>query len=327
MNHQIFKLYRNFSLSEYSNIITLFIDTTQNEEFSEFFSYGEWKKFKLGNEINPTKIKEVISYFCPFCSNEKLQSVLNELENPHRNFDQEFLDWLGYKGRIKTGFLRLAPNGILFTEVSGSDNIPRFYYKYENSFVFEEEIRLNKYLIESSLEDEAIQKIEEMRHLAQYFVESKQVFLLAPLIKELSQQIGFDLEPSRLKITSDFKVILLDYNQLEIDIRHLSKALYLTFLQNEKPIDLENLGEHKELFTQLYKAISYRNNLDVLESSIEAVLDVETKQVYQHISRIKSAFCSKISPSLAREYYIAGNRNQSKQIKLPRKLVIWEGIF
>lgn len=340
VNYRIYKIFSNFLLFGEGNIFTLFVDVTQNKKFENFFKDENWKRLRIGNEINVFGIKKVISYFCPFCSNESLQSALDKIENSNLNIDQEFLDWIGYKGEIRTGFIRIALNGGLFTEISESDDIPSFYKAYDDSFVYRNSItfhhKFRDYDFEkgtifiqpkftnNEFDEETLDKIEEMKSLVRYFIDSKQVFLLAPFLEELSQIINNkDLKPSRLKITKDFRIILLDYNNLEINIRHLSKALYLVFLHNYKSIDLQELKEHREIFSQFYKEISYKNNIDELEFSVDGVLTSNDK-VYQHISRIKSAFCTKISPALAKLYYIGGKKNERKRIPLDRKLVIWE---
>ena len=214
---------------------------------------------------------------------------------------------------------------VIFTKIPDNEDLNDFYKKYRSSFI-SGDISIKTKYFQRKKDQELDEKLLEMEELLKYFIESGQYFRLIPIIKEITEKEGLDLfQPSRLKVTKDFKIILLDYKNLEINIRHLSKALYLTFLDNEKITSLDILVEHKLSLFSFYKEVSYRNNFDDLEKSIDGILDIETGLFYQHISRIRSSFCEKISPEAARIYCIERDlTTRGRKIELDRKLVIWE---
>ena len=55
------------------------------------------------------------------------------------------------------------------------------------------------------------------------------------------------LKPSELRITKDLRIVLTDYDYMEIHLTPLSKALYFLFLKHPKGIFFKNLPDYKDL--------------------------------------------------------------------------------
>lgn len=128
---------------------------------------------------------------------------------------------------------------------------------------------------------------------------------------------------SPLYITKDYQIYLPDY-QTTVEMSHLTKAVYLTFLKEKKPIDLNNLHQYSDTILHFYQSISYRNSLLAMRQTIATLTDLKTRNIYVHLSRIKSAFRDKLPDSVSLYYYVEGPKNEPKRIKLNRKRVIWE---
>ncbi len=129
---------------------------------------------------------------------------------------------------------------------------------------------------------------------------------------------------SRLRISSDYKITLPDYGDIEIQLEPLPKAVYLLFLKHPEGISFKNLQSYRAELAGIYKLISGRVNIDAMESSIVRVTDPFDNSINEKCSRIRQAFISKFDDSLAENYYIYGYTGCPKSIKLDRALVEWE---
>lgn len=131
---------------------------------------------------------------------------------------------------------------------------------------------------------------------------------------------------SKLVVTHDFRIILPDYNNMEIKMEPLVKAVYLLFLSHPEGIVFKNLPDYRQELTQIYvKLKPYGINGRVIHS-IEDVTNPLLNSINEKCARIRGAFIAHFSDYLAKSYYIDGERGEEKKISLPRDLVIWETI-
>ncbi len=131
------------------------------------------------------------------------------------------------------------------------------------------------------------------------------------------------LKLSRLVITQDFKIFLPDFNNLEIVMTPLPKAIFLLFLQHHEGILLKHLPDYRRQLFGIYMQISYRETPEEILTSIKDVTDPTKNSINEKCSRIKEAFVRHFDDSIAKHYYITGERGKQKQITLDRKLVEW----
>lgn len=129
---------------------------------------------------------------------------------------------------------------------------------------------------------------------------------------------------SRLKITKDYKLYLMDYGMREIKMSPLPRALYLLFLNHPEGILFKELTDYRTELMNIYKEISLRENPDEARDSIRRMTDPFDNSVNEKCSMIRTAFLRVISEDLAKNYYVTGNRGEPKCIKLDRELVIYE---
>lgn len=133
--------------------------------------------------------------------------------------------------------------------------------------------------------------------------------IIAPMLKS---------EPSRLRVTEDFRLFLPDYNNMEISLNPLSKVVYFLFLRHPEGIFIKNLILYRYELTQIYRLLSHRDNLEDMNESIRKLTDPSDNSIYEKCSRIKREFLRNMSDDLARNYYIKSDAWEAKQIKLPR---------
>lgn len=141
------------------------------------------------------------------------------------------------------------------------------------------------------------------------------------LIRKLIQ-----IEPklSRLIITKDMRIILPDYNNMEISMEPINKAVYLLFLKHPEGIVFKCLPDYRKELAEIYQKIKPFGLNDRTIRSIEDVTNPCLNSINEKCARIRGAFISQFDEDLAKHYYINGWRGEAKKIDLPRDLVIWE---
>lgn len=140
----------------------------------------------------------------------------------------------------------------------------------------------------------------------------------------LEQLIHPDDRLSRLVITNDWRILLPDYNNMEIRMEPLVKAVYLLFLRHPEGILFKHLPEYREELTQIYNRLKPSGLTDRAMQSIEDVTNPMLNSINEKCARIRAAFIGQFDDYMARHYYIDGRRGEAKKIALPRELVIWE---
>lgn len=130
---------------------------------------------------------------------------------------------------------------------------------------------------------------------------------------------------SRLTITKDYSFILSDYNNKEVKMEPLAKAVYLLFLNHPEGIVFKCLPNYKEELITLYSKIKPCSFNDKAVKSIEDITNPLLNSINEKCSRIKAAFLTIVDISLADQYYITGKSGEPKKITLPRDLVNFQG--
>lgn len=144
------------------------------------------------------------------------------------------------------------------------------------------------------------------------------------LNKVLYNKIQISNQPlSRLLIDEKFRIFLLDYDNLEIELTPLPKTLFIFLLKHPEGIKLKELYEHRSELIEIYGQIGNRMDMEQITKSIQDLTDVRTNSINEKCSRIKEAFISKIDESIAQNYFITGSRSENKGITLDRSLVIF----
>ena len=75
----------------------------------------------------------------------------------------------------------------------------------------------------------------------------------APLLEELRIEAA-RTKLSRLQITKDYRFILVDYQNREVELQPVHKAVYLLFLAHPEGIEFKRLGEYRDELTRYYMA-------------------------------------------------------------------------
>ena len=129
---------------------------------------------------------------------------------------------------------------------------------------------------------------------------------------------------SRLHITKDFRIFLTDYDNTEITMTPLPKAVFILFLKHPEGILFKELPQYRGELLEIYKRITNRENIQDIVESIEQVTNPQRNSINEKCSRIREAFIAHFDESLMKPYFITGERGQTKKIALDRAFVTWE---
>ena len=140
----------------------------------------------------------------------------------------------------------------------------------------------------------------------------------------LEQLIHPDNRLSRLVITKDWRILLPDYNNMEIKMEPLVKAVYLLFLRHPEGIAFKQLPDYREELTRIYNQLKPSGLTDRAIQSIEDVTNPMLNSINEKSARIRAAFVGQFDDYMAKSYYVDGHRGEAKKIVLPRNMVIWE---
>ncbi len=140
----------------------------------------------------------------------------------------------------------------------------------------------------------------------------------------LEQLIYPDDRLSRMVITKDYRILLPDYNDMEIKMEPLVKAVYLLFLKHPEGILFKHLPDYRQELTEIYVKLKPNGLNDRALQSIEDVTNPLLNSINEKCARIRGAFLSQFDDHMAKHYYIDGLRGEAKKIALPRDLIVWE---
>ena len=132
---------------------------------------------------------------------------------------------------------------------------------------------------------------------------------------------------SRLLITEDCRIILVDYERVEVKFEPLHRAVYILFLKHEEGIRIKELPDYREELESIYMKMKKRTQAKrKVHQSIIDVTDPLKPSISEKLVRIRKALVDAIGDkSNAMDYYaITGKRGEARRIPLDRSLVIWE---
>ena len=141
---------------------------------------------------------------------------------------------------------------------------------------------------------------------------------------------------SRLLITKDYRIILVDYDSREVEMTPVHKAVYLLFLNHPEGIEFKKLSDYRDELLQYYMATAKLMDKQTIMESVAMLVNPLNNSINEKCSRIKSIFLNMMDQYTANYYIISGHTQKHfagsskiwyerlKNIKIPRELVIRE---
>ena len=143
-------------------------------------------------------------------------------------------------------------------------------------------------------------------------------------IEDMQVLLDYKVKLSRLRITTAGKLFLTDFDNREVKMDDLTKAVYFYFLRHPEGARLKELCEHEDEILHIYSGITGRDDPEKIRESVLNLLYPFGNALNVSISRIKKAFKDVVSDRIARFYYVYGPSGEIRTISLDRDLVIWE---
>ena len=129
---------------------------------------------------------------------------------------------------------------------------------------------------------------------------------------------------SRLTITTSNKIFLTDFENKEVKMDDLTKALYFFYLRHPEGATLKELYEHEDEILKYYSGITGRDDLQGIRKSVKDLLDPYGNGRNVCLSRIKKAFRDVVGDPVAGFYYVDGKYGEARKVRLDRDFIIWE---
>ena len=157
----------------------------------------------------------------------------------------------------------------------------------------------------------------------------------APLLEELRIEAARP-KLSRLRITKCYRFFLMDYENREVELQPVHKAVYLLFLAHPEGIEFKRLGDYREELTRYYMATARMMDKEKVIDGVNHVVNPLDNAINEKFSRIKKVFLDMMDEYTATYYIISGHTKKHiegstriwyerlKIITLPRELVVWE---
>lgn len=260
---------------------------------------------------------------------------------PSKVNSDELLNLIDYKGSIKSGLLFFnMRHGVIgvsdFFFSNSNQNYELFfddvlhylepekedYSLLDGDFSFDLNFLPN---YSDQLDEDAKEVIKDIENRLAELKDSGQLLFLIPILKDLlnkqSQTIDF-YSISKIEIDNQNR-IQLPYFKKEVEMSHLTKSIYFLFLKHPGGINLKNLGNYKKELLTIYTSVSNQLDYDKMVKSIDDVINLETKAIYTHISRIKSAFYKIMDKPFAQNYIISGSGDADRKIDFDASSIIW----
>lgn len=311
------------------------------------YKHGFCDLVYLPNQSKRLKQREYLLYHFPYMSEKLLQNIpdiktedlLSHLDDPD---DARFLKpgFLFYHGKKDNGLLVYE-----YYPLVGLDN-KALSYKTQIAEILkthEENVKKHRQSVEvrgighaglystqyKHDEDYADNMFGSLKNQVweQLHLFKKQVLELqksgVPL-SVLEKILHQDDKLSKLIITKDYRLFLPEYNNMEIKMEPLNKAIYLLFLRHPEGIIFKHLPDYRKELTKIYADMKPYGINDRVLKSIEDVTNPCLNSINEKCSRIRGAFVSQFDDELAKNYYIYGHRGEPKKISLPQEMIEWE---
>ena len=156
-----------------------------------------------------------------------------------------------------------------------------------------------------------------------------------PLLEELRIEAA-RTKLSRLPITKDYRFLLVDLGNKEIELQPVHKAVYLLFLAHPEGIEFKRLGEYREELTRYYMQTAKMMDKAKIMEGVDHLVNPLDNAINEKCSRIKKVFLEMMDEYMASYYIISGHTQKHiagssriwyerlKVITLPRELVVSE---
>ena len=161
----------------------------------------------------------------------------------------------------------------------------------------EEPGKISEYDTCSSLDSEMANALNEVQ-------EKIQNLLLNGCSPELILSlINQSVKLSRIRISKQLKIFLVDYDNVEIKMGPLPKTVFLFYLRHPEGVMFSHLQEHRDELLKIYSHVCNNDDPQKMEESIDRLIDPFDNSICEKVAAVKKAFVLQISDTIAKNYY------------------------
>ena len=167
---------------------------------------------------------------------------------------------------------------------------------------------------------QALERIKRdiINYIAQYQDDPKD------LIAELLRGKVVVGAPGRVLVNGDMKIVLPEYDEMEIEMPAMCRTLYVLFMKNRKQggegIILKNMDEYRDDILSIYGLVKPGANERRVAQTVDNLCDPFSDSLNQMISRINRCIRNVITDkTVAQQYIISGTRGEEYGIALDPK--------
>ena len=128
-------------------------------------------------------------------------------------------------------------------------------------------------------------------------------------------------QPGRVLVNGDMKIVLPEYDEMEIEMPAMCRTLYILFMKNRKQgnegIVLKNMDEHYDEIMAIYGLVKPGANEVRVIQSVKNLCDPGSDSLNQTISRINRCIKNVITDKqLVMDYTVTGKKGEPYSIGL-----------
>jgi hypothetical protein len=128
-------------------------------------------------------------------------------------------------------------------------------------------------------------------------------------------------QPGRVLVNGDLKIVLPEYDEMEIQMPAMCRTLYILFLKQRKQgnggIVLKNMDQYHDEIIDIYSMVKPGANEYRVKQSVDNLCDPFGESLNQMISRINRCIKNVITDKeLAKQYTITGSKGEEYGIAL-----------
>lgn len=187
----------------------------------------------------------------------------------------------------------------------------------EEEFEKERQEFFDSYNKDLSYGQEAYEMLNELDRLARELIKKG-----VPQSR-ITQAVSLSPDLNELFITRDYRILLPHYGNVEIELDPKTKALYFLFLRHKEGLYRKELYQLGDELTMIMQAITHTEDLSTPKrNAIDNLISKTKSQSFDDsCAKIKKELLKVMEDNMASYYYIYGEKNQLRGIRLPRYLV------
>ena len=239
---------------------------------------------------------------------EKLRRREEE-ERLHREEDFSYADYWGEGGGVET-----------LRDVVSSNQM-RYRVEPETLDIEAEEVREFERINSEYEQDVKDLRARIVAFIAKYHKDPQQVMTMM-----LEGKVLIGGTPGHLLVNGDMKIVLPEYDELEIKMPAMCRTLYILFMKHRvlsgRGIVLKNIDEYRDEIIEIYRLVKPGANERNVEESVNNLCDPLSDSLNQKISKANRCVRNVITDKeLAKQYIITGPRGGEYSIGLAPELM------